>query len=463
MARNPTDRLVPMDGDLASTQQHIEPQTGPGSDQSRTEILEDGRIVNLETGEVTTPPDESVRTGGPSLSKQLDGDVPVVLFVRGARLSQHFADTLPAADRATRGQVGIGAVLPLLNAGLDARTQFLRQFTTNRLLLADPELFRAERSQCPDAKTLGPRAGRRSPWFVNAPAQDSPTDPAWVTEVLRVQRNAGATALVSATGWVDNAAPQRAMQHAMRWVSASRSQAPDEPMFVNLTFDHVWLTNPTLRNVLLHELVESSESLWYLRFRWPLTAPRFGQLVDPKVLDGYKELCSTAALEGKNLILPNSGLTGWVMSAIGATGFSTGIGWSEQAYADQPRFGSTRQNWRPPRVRYFESSVLHTVEHAAHLTMMGEPSYALCSCDFCRRLPLSAPTSAGWNKEVAGQHYLIATAALSSVLASRRPRLAAQRMVNDARTMVQKIASGPTPLAGDNLPKHLDRWLALLR
>lgn len=157
--------------------------------------------------------------------------------------------------------------------------------------------------------------------------------------------------------------PVAAIDRAMEFVDTSRDVVGDKPMFVNLTLDAQWLSDKQLRAVLLQPIVDSPEKHWYLRFWWPMIANRYGQLTDKNVLDGYRVLSRTAALERKRLFLPNAGLTGWVMTGLGATGFSTGTSWTDQAFARERRMGGVKGRPSPPRIpRMFDRALLHTVE-----------------------------------------------------------------------------------------------------
>lgn len=399
----------------------------------------------------------------PDVPAQLSGSMPLLLLAKSHQSSSLIPTVARVAARVTHGQVGVGLVVRLPSQTVDASRRYLNRFGSSPVRIADPDLWRAPSAGSPESAPLSSRTAGWHPWLDAAPPMTDPVDSAWVSHMLSLQTAVGATVLLSATGWVSPASGTTQLAHAMRWVAESRQHAGAVPMFVNLTLDGSWLTNAALRNALLHEMVESSERLWYLRFRWPVVQPRYGQLRDAALLSGYRELAVNAALEGKTLVLPNSGLSGWVSTALGATGFSTGPGWAEQAYAEQQRMGSRPGQRRPPpTLRYFERSALHTVDHPSHAALLGRAGYMLCRCRFCRSLNASTTSPASWDKEVASMHYLLRCARLMALLATGNRRTEALREVRRARRFVGSLAGTPAALTGTNAPAHLPEWERIL-
>lgn len=398
----------------------------------------------------------------PELARQLSGAVPLLLLAKSYQLARQMPSVARVATRVTRGRVGIGVVVRLPSHTPAAARRFLDYFPGSPIRIADPDLYKAPAYGGPDANMSAQMASRH-PWLTTASPAAAPTDPAWVNEVLDRQTDVGATVLLSATGWVSAANGAREFSHALRWVAESRRAAGTTPMFVNLTLDGAWLIDPALRAVLLHEIVESGERLWYLRFRWPVVQPRYGQLRQRALLEGYRELAVTAALEDKVLVLPNSGLTGWVGTALGATGFSTGPSWPEQAYAERQIVANRPGQRRPPpTLRLFEQTVLHTVDHASHVAMLGEANYQLCRCRYCTAPGGATLSAARWDKEAASMHYLLRCARLTALLASPNRRVEALREVRRAQAFLRATAGTPAAPTGSNAPAHLAEWESLL-
>lgn len=382
------------------------------------------------------------------LLDMVEGRVPMFLVHKSHQHSQHIPELLAVARRRVRGQAGLGVVVRLPKLAPTAASAYLSNCNHAAMKIADPEIYTLPGSGSPTPPSA--KAATRYSWAGAIPAT---LDPGWVRDVLQSQADAGANVFLSASGWVTDTAGRAELGDALAWVTASRAElGSDEKMFVNLTLPSTWLTDGRLRSALKQELVESNERLWWLRFYWPVVEPRYGQLADSAILNGYRDLATTAALEDKVLVLPNSGLTGWMGIAWGAQGFSTGTSWTEQMYGAQPiRRSSPGKPKAAPVERYFDRTVLHSVPHAVHLTMRTQPNHLTCRCRFCRRLSASIT----YDQATANLHYLLECASLTRDLNDRRPGHNALRSVRDAQSFVHAL---PTPLTANARPLHLPEW-----
>jgi hypothetical protein len=389
-----------------------------------------------------------------SLRRALRGEHPVFGFQISngregdAQLLRWIASNCP--------KVELAAVLPLLNRKAGTGTDWMQPVRAASLRFADPQLYVKPDSGWLRLKPPSSRATSHD--FLNRwPGHENAPTPARVREVLDAQVDAGANVMLSASGWVKDTDAAKSLNEAMAWVAASRDELEDETMFVNLTLPSTWLTDTRLREALQEELVESREKYWFLRFQWPTVATRYGQLVDARVLDGYKKLVTLAADEDKFLFLPQTGLTGWVATALGAAGFSTGRSWASQAFDVERQGGGTgggRDKWTQ---RYFDPSILHTVERTVHQSLRGLPSAQTCACPYSRNLSVATD----WDHDDAGRHNVAQSALLTNLLGARDPRARARRRVRQAQAFVQNLPS-TVPLTGDSAPRHLSLWAGLL-
>ncbi|MFK4729490.1 hypothetical protein ROT00_07375 [Agromyces mediolanus] len=390
---------------------------------------------------------------GAPLTEILAGDVPVFLVHKGVQNAKRLGEVFGALGTLHGDTLGIGTIARLPNERSNIVERYLKGHRNVPLRLADPELHRAPGSGWEGA---GPLTGYAAKWEYLATVPDRPKN-RWVRSVLKAQADHGASALLSASGWVSEVEATKSLARAMTFVSESREIAEDRPMFASLTLDGRWLSDPGLRGKLLHEMVESPEKNWYLRFYWPEIQVRYGQLTDPAILEGYKELATTAAVEDRTLLLPGTGLTGWVASALGATGFSTGTSWGEQAFS-KPRVMGGRKGMRPPpRVpRYFDWALLHTVEYQEYLRLRELDGHE----DYESPFSLELETH-GHAHDLNGLHYLMAAAALQAELNARRPSVVALRRVRSAKSFLDGLRRLDQP-SGQNRPQHLDAWEDLL-
>lgn len=395
----------------------------------------------------------------PTVDDVISGRVPVLLVHKSHQLWQRIPQALGVARRVTGGRIGTGAVARLPRMSPDSARDFLRSCTHASLRVADPEVFALPQTGSP-AKPIPSTSTRHYPWATGIPDPQAPEadKERWAQEVVYAQILAGANVLLSPTGWVTDQNAVRALREAMSWVVRTRRVlGPEVDFFVNLTLAGGWLTNPQLRQVLLNEIVESTERLWYIRVRWPIVDPRYGQLIDPGMLDGYKDLAATARLEEKILLLPNSGLTGWLATALGATGFSTGTSWPEQAFAEERKMGSTPGRPKPPAIqRYFERSVLHPLPWDDAQALSQVADHVACQCRYCRSLRAD-----GYEKSLASSHYLVRVARLVDELGNVDRRTEALRIVRAARAFVTALPATHA-LTGAWLPGHLAPWEARL-
>lgn len=111
----------------------------------------------------------------------------------------------------------------------------------------------------------------------------------------------------------------------VEWDEALTLLKPGERLAVNLTVSAEWLKQPQLLDDLLAELIEGRAfTVWHVRVQWPPPAKSWHQPTTDKLLVGYRALAQTANDEGRRLLLPQTGLTGWLTLAWGAAGYGTG-------------------------------------------------------------------------------------------------------------------------------------------
>lgn len=387
------------------------------------------------------------------MTELLSGDRPVFLVHRSTQGGDGLPDLLRAIDHDAGDALEVGVVVNLARQRLERTRAVIDAVATVPLRIADPELHR-HASVAP----VPPARARQHPYLVD-PIPDRPDD-AYIRAHLQRQRDAGATALLTPTGWIDDADGERTLGLAIRWVLATRATSPDEPLLVSLALGRNWLTAPALRTALLNEIVDSNERRFYVRVLWDPLSPRYGQLEDEQLLTGYRELAQVAAAEGKILVLPQSGLTGWLATAWGATGLSTGVALPEQAFAQVREIRIKGAGPRPPRPRYFERSLLHTVDLPTH-EIVAATGQTSCDCAYCRALGVTSNSvdPADWSRDLASRHQVVVAARLLKVMATRNPRAAAAREVRDAGRFLNDLAVMPV---GENRPTHLGLWGRLL-
>ncbi|NRD10089.1 hypothetical protein [Rathayibacter agropyri] len=386
-----------------------------------------------------------------SINRILRGKVPTFIAQRSARHMHRLPEVFDALIGEHGKKLGVGTAMKMWGNTETAIDSYFSSVDTVPLRIADPVLFRHPLSIWEGMETTS--LVRKDPTFAFYNALPNAVDPAWIHDVIHAQYRVGATVALSATGWVGTTNAAAALDQAMLIVQESRTVVGDGAMFVNLTMDKEWLINRELRNLLLREIVESNEQHWYLRFWWPESANSYGQLADPDILRGYRTLATTAAVEDKKLFLANSSLTGWLMGAFGATGFSTGASATDQTFARVRRMGR-RPGQTPPKeiARIFDRFLLHTMDATVFDRLRALPGHR----DFRTRF-LDEIDADGHSKPVAGLHYLNAVGNLQAKMRAADRAVVAHRAIDRGLRWVDGLAQVDKP-AGANSPIHLPIW-----
>ena len=387
----------------------------------------------------------------PTFTEAISAAVPTLVVHRSHNYFSELPELIIRAQTSVRSNAAIAVATRMPRKEPAGTRSFLNSCTSAALRIADPEIHTLSGpNQAPHA--------RPSACAVEYPYAKNPIPAApkasWIRKVLDAQHDAGANVFLSASGWVAGHDGIRELSEAMAFVDATRQQlGEDDPMFVNLTLHSEWLRRPRLRAALLQELVEHPESLWWLRFMWPALRPTsYVQLADRALLEGYKELAQVAKSENKTLFLPNSGLTGWFATALGASGFSAGMSGTERAYLDQPpQAGAGGQ----PKQRFFERNLLHTILMTDRRPLARQSKYVTCRCPYCRQM------GAGYHKREEQLHYLYNAAELTASLGRTGRRGTARRLVRDAVAFNNALPMSAS-LVQESTPRHLDDWDALL-
>lgn len=407
----------------------------------------DSNVVNL-AGAVAAVP------GPVDVDHALDGDVPLLMLHRGQNWFTRLPRLLNEMHAAHHGSLN-QAVVVRLRRDRPARTiAFLDRCASASVKIVDPEGYLLwERT--PGVDVPRRRYPADHPWLTLPAAPNQ----AWVRSVVAAQRDVGANLLLSPGLWMPGVHRRAELDSAIeqaRWTA--RSLRAGERLAVNMTLDTTWLTSTTHRDDLMHEISESSEQVFYLRFRWPIIRQPYGQPADVGILDGYREIAEHAYDLGKTLLLPNTDLTGWVALGWGAHGFGTGLMPGDRSFAAKADIRIPADKRRPAKPRYFERGLLHTVDGATHDLLAGLRGYVACPCRYCVSQRALAPN---WDRELAAQHHITKLGELVATVSAAPRGPAAKQEVNDANSYRDRV-SASINLGLDGTPRHLPLWAARL-
>ena len=383
----------------------------------------------------------------PGRDEALDGTLPLYIIHRGPHHWRALPRLLAQLHAAAGAHLALGVASSLPMAAEQSHADFSSACTAAAVRLVDPLGYLAD-PQDLRVKEASPRSRGWAPYLDGGPV--TPGD------LLNMQRDRGANMLLTSGRALDPSDAQRSLDAACaEGDEALALLKPGERLALNLTMSAAWLTRPVLLRALLAQLVDQEQfDTWHVRVQWPGSVRAYAQPAGAGLLAGYRQLAKVAADEERRLLLPQTGLTGWLMLAFGAAGFGTGLSGSYQAFGEPGGGGGGK-----PRIeRYFERQLLHTVERTARALLTADPAYAPCPCPYCP--PLFA--GAAWSHQYAGLHYLFNAGTLAAEVA---PAAAGRRGTHGAVgrkvRSAQRFAAGKG-LTGNSDPAHLRAWDQLL-
>jgi len=358
--------------------------------------------------------------------------------------------------------LGVSANLP--RRGEADTASYLASCGAASVRIADPEGYALPGDLVEDPPLTTPQTAK-TPYAADAPAVGMPASADWNRQVIRSQRAAGANVLLTPGRTLDHNNPTAELDEAGQSLTVLLDEVTGtEVPAWNLTLRANWLIDPSLRNQLFAELVDRDDVLvWHIRVRWPVNSKPYGQTLQTQLLEGYQELAETARQEDRALLLPNTGLTGWLCLAWGAAGFGTGPSQATQAWKDKQIMRSKKGSPRPPAVqRHHASPLLHTISVASHLNLdqtLPDTTYPSCGCTFCEQ-QRNAPT---WLSELDASHAIYDMARLSALVAAepRQRRFALiRRLVAEAEALHDRLPAASLDVK--ETPDHLQGWAAIL-
>ncbi len=383
----------------------------------------------------------------PGRDGALDGTLPVLIVHRAPHHWRALPRLLAQLHAAAGANLALGVASSLPMAAEQSHADFNSACTAAALRLVDPLGYLADPQ---DLRVKEPSSRSRG-W---APYLDRAAFTAG--DLLNMQRDRGANLMLTSGRALDPSDAQASLDAACaEGDEALALLKPGERLALNLTMSAAWLTRPVLLHALLAQLVDQEQfDTWHVRVQWPGSVRSGAQPAGAALLAGYRHLAEVAADEERRLLLPQTGLTGWLMLAFGAAGFGTGLSGSYQAFTEPAGGGGGK-----PRIeRYFERQLLHTIERTARSVLTADPAYAPCPCPYCPPL-FAAPA---WSHQYAGLHYLFNAGTLAAEVSpaatgSRGTHGAVGRKVRAARAF-----AGGKGLTGSSEPTHLRAWDQLL-
>jgi hypothetical protein len=317
-------------------------------------------------------------------------------------------------------------------------------------VIADPE---TERIQRPFAER-----GRGRQDFLYLQESDPAANRArFVTQALQAQLQMGATALVSP--WLvhgfsgTNHELEVTLDFATR--AAKHPLVKGKQLLLGMCVTDEIIANDLSRNYLLDRIVDLPEAPVYFRMRInPL--PGRQQYARHDALEGLKSAINSLDANERPVILPRSGLAGWLMMPFGARAFGAGIDTSMQRNLPLDLGGGGGQ---PPLRWYFRPQFLGFVQAEELPLLRKVKGFTECKCPYCK--PAMGP-GAAWDVTRAGQHFLWWCCELANELTGPSALGAVKKRLQAAGSFSHAVQGDGVPLDGRSLPRHLGVWSAVV-
>jgi hypothetical protein len=315
-------------------------------------------------------------------------------------------------------------------------------------LIADPETTRLDRA-------YDDRGRGRDDYDYLSESDPAANVARFVGNVLGAQRSAGATVLV--TPWLLHGMTQTEHELAatIRFAEAAVEAVGDEELLVGVEATEGVFATAEARNALINELVEGPELPVYLRMR--ITAPSgYKQYQQRDGLEGLREVVRALEANDRPVILPQSGLTGWLMTAFGARSFGAGMAASLQ----RNTMPSSGGGGLPPLHWYYVPELLGFVQAEEMPDIAGVAGFNVCTCPYCDGdLP---EIGAKFDLELAGKHFLWRCAQLAAELPEVNPGGHVSRLVSDASDFWTAVQEAGVSLDARSQATHLAVWSTVL-
>jgi hypothetical protein len=277
----------------------------------------------------------------------------------------------------------------------------------------------------------------------------------FVEQAIEAQGEVGATVLVSP--WLLHGVTQTEHELAatLRFASIAKEYVDDgDKLFMGVEATQGVFATDEARNALINELVEGPELPVYLRMR--VIAPQgYMQYQEQGALRGLREVVKALDANDRAVALPQSGLTGWLMTAFGARSFGSGMQGSMQRNTAPPGGGGGF----PPLHWYFVPQILGFVQAEEMNDIAELDGFEPCNCPYCGgELP---STAAAFDAREAGKHFIWWCSTLVDELDTDTPSDTVIDRVHGAEEFASEVNSA-VQLDDRSVPSHLSLWSEIL-
>lgn len=281
----------------------------------------------------------------------------------------------------------------------------------------------------------------------------------FVNGVLRTQASAGRDVLISP--WLIHGltAGKHELNVTMDFARRTLEHplAENRQVLVGIEATEAIFADKSARDALLDEIVDLDD-----------TPPVYLRMTTSAALGGRKQYENVAPLRGMRaavealvandhaVLLPQSGLAGWLMLGFGSHCFGAGIPATLQR-CPLPVARGGGGGGQPALQWYFHPQLLGFVLASELADLNGVDGAESCACPYCSAAP--PVPGAAFDRTVAEKHFLRWCAALSEEIRRAPDRAEAVRQrVEDAEQHWQRVQEAGVVLDPRSQPSHLAAW-----
>lgn len=282
----------------------------------------------------------------------------------------------------------------------------------------------------------------------------------YVRQVLQSQIAHGADALITPS-LIHGINPGRGDLDAtvdFATTAVAEPSASGHDLIMGLEALHTVFASTTERNYMINSVVDLDDELpvW---LRMTITAPAGrSQFSQEASLKGLRKVVEAFTANDRPVLLPYSGMCGWLMMAFGAIAFGAGVPASlERSLVPSPTAGG---GGNPPLHWYFEPQLMGFVQAEEMASIAAVAGFTPCPCLFCGGVPAAG---AAFDPDAAAKHYLWWGVTLAErVRAASNPEAEVSDQVDAAIDFWQAVQDDGVLLDPRSQPGHLDVWKSVL-
>jgi len=280
----------------------------------------------------------------------------------------------------------------------------------------------------------------------------------FVTQTLRAQAAAGRDVLISPWLIYGTSGNKRELQVTLDLAARAQVHPLTEGRTLLAGFEatEAIFADKAQRDAMLDEITELEGAPIYLRMTTPATLTGRRQYDNEHAIAGLRAAIEALSENGHPVLLPQTGLAGWLMLPYGGLCFGAGIPGTLQR-SPMPVASSGGGGGQPPLQWYFEPQLLGFVRADELGDLARVAGATTCDCPYCTARP-PAP-GAGFDPSSADKHFLWWCVRLADEVRQATDRAATvRRRVEAAEQHWRAVQRAGVVRDDRSQPTHLGAW-----